>query len=98
GREARHCLPELHGALGVGDRNKTPAELLEQYGREAFIAALCVVACPPREGDRKPKGWFKSFDGGFLLANKVLALDAIPQELSDKFTAFLNIVERVTTA
>ncbi|MBV9825142.1 MAG: AAA family ATPase [Alphaproteobacteria bacterium] len=97
GREARHCLPELRRALGAEDRDKTPADLLAQYGRDAFVAALFAVACPPREGGRKPKGWFKSFDGGFLLADKLLALDPPPTELTKKIAVFLNAVEGATT-
>jgi putative ATP-dependent endonuclease of the OLD family len=98
GREARHCLPELRRALGVEDRDRTPAELLKQYGRAAFVAALCAAACPPRKGDRKPRGWFKSFDGGFLLADKLLALDPAPGEVSGKIAVFLKAVKRATAA
>jgi putative ATP-dependent endonuclease of OLD family len=96
GREARHCLPELRRALGAENRDTTAEQLLEAYGRDAFVTALYGVACPPREGDRKPKGWFKSFDGGFLLADKLLALNPMPKELNDKIAAFLTVIEGAT--
>ena len=98
GREARHYLPELRRALGAEGRENTAEQLLREYGRDAFVRALCAVACPPREGDRKPKGWFKSFDGGFLLADKLLALDPVPKELGEKIAAFLAAVEGATAA
>ena len=96
GREARHCLPELHKALGSEDRDKTSEQLFQEYGRKAFVQALCSVACPVRDGKRKPAGWFKSFDGGYLLADKLLALDPIPEEVNEKITAFLEKVQRAT--
>jgi putative ATP-dependent endonuclease of OLD family len=77
GRPARHCLPELRTALGSEDKDRSAEQLLADYGREAFVKALCSAACPPRDGNRKPSGWFKSFDGGFLLADKLLALDPV---------------------
>jgi hypothetical protein len=97
GAEARHCLPELRSALAE-DRTKTAAQLLEQYGRDTFVAALCTNACPPRVGGRRRKGWFKSFDGGFLLADKLLALEAIPNQLNGKIIAFLDRAEQATAA
>lgn len=96
GRPARHCLPELRVVLESEDKERTAEQLLVDYGREAFVEALCSAACPPREGKRKPTGWFKSFDGGFLLANKVLALNPMPKDLNVKIAAFLNGVERAT--
>jgi putative ATP-dependent endonuclease of OLD family len=96
GRPARHCMPELRAALGAEDKDRTAEQLLADYGREAFAKALCAAACPPRQGNRKPSGWFKSFDGGFLLANKLLALDPVPKEPNEKITAFLEAVEEVT--
>jgi putative ATP-dependent endonuclease of OLD family len=96
GRPARHCLPELRASLGCEGKDRTAEQLFAEYGREAFVRALCAAACPPREGKRKPTGWFKSFDGGFLLADKLLALDPLPKELSDKIAAFLQAVERAT--
>ncbi|WP_281301816.1 MULTISPECIES: AAA family ATPase [unclassified Iodidimonas] len=98
GRPARHCLPELRAALGSEDKDRTAEQLLADYGREAFVKALCNAACPPRDGKRKPSGWFKSFDGGFLLADKLLGLDPVPQELNEKLAAFVDAVERATAA
>lgn len=98
GRPARHCLPELRTALGSEDKDRSAEQLLAAYGREAFVKALCNAACPPRDGKRKPSGWFKSFDGGFLLADKLLALDPIPKELNEKVAAFLDTIERETAA
>jgi hypothetical protein len=96
GRPARHCLPELHAALGSEDKEQTAEQLLASRGREAFVKGLCTAACPPRDGKRKPTGWFKSFNGGFLLADKLLALDPVPKELNNKITAFLKAVEEAT--
>ncbi|HUA78599.1 MAG TPA: AAA family ATPase [Acetobacteraceae bacterium] len=98
GRPARHCLPELRAALGSEDKGRSAEQLLAEYGREAFVRALCAAACPPREGKRKPTGWFKSFDGGFLLADKLLALDPVPEKLKEKIAAFLKSVEGATAA
>jgi putative ATP-dependent endonuclease of OLD family len=96
GRPARHCLPALRTALGVENKDKTAEQLLAEHGREAFVKALCSVACPPRDGNRKPTGWFKSFDGGFLLADKLLALNSVPKELGEKIAGFLDAVEKAT--
>ena len=93
GKEARHCLAELREALG--DKDKTAEQLLEAHGRDAFLAALCSVACPSRQGDRKPKGWFKSFDGGYLLADKLLGQEPRPDELSQKIETFLTKIRAV---
>lgn len=98
GREMRHCLPELRNALGAQNSENTADQLLGEYGRDAFVRALCTVACPAREGGRKSKGWFKSFDGGFLLADKLLAVDPAPKELNEKISAFLAAVEEATAA
>ena len=98
GRPARHCLPELREAVGAEDKDLTAQQLLEEYGREVFVKALCAAACPPREGKRKPTGWFKSFKGGFLLADKLLSLEPVAKELNDKIAAFLKAVEEATAA
>ena len=39
--------------------------------RAGLIALLLLAACPPREGNKKPKGWFKSLDGGYVLADRI---------------------------
>jgi len=98
GRPARHCLPELRAALGAEDKARTAEQLLEEFGREAFIAALCAAACPAPEGNRKPGGWFKSFEGGNLLAEKVLGLEPIPEGLNKKIATFLSAVEAATAS
>lgn len=98
GRPARHCLPDLRAALGAEDKNRTAEQLLEDYGRQVFVRALCAAACPTREGKRKPTGWFKSFEGGFLLADKFLSLKPVPKELDNKIGAFLKAVEKATAA
>ena len=98
GKAARHCLPELRKALGAEDKDRTAEQLLEEYGRDVFVKALYAAACPPREEKRKPAGWFKSFEGGFLLADKLLSLQPVPKELSDKIATFLNAVEQITAA
>jgi hypothetical protein len=90
-------LPDLREALGAEDKEKTAEQLLKEYGREAFLTALCKVTCPPREGNRKAKGWFKSFDGGYLLADKLLALER-PREVSEKIAAFLALIEAATAS
>jgi putative ATP-dependent endonuclease of OLD family len=98
GRPGRHCMPDLRAALGDEDRDSTPKHLMEEYGRERFVKALCAAACPPRDGNRKPTGWFKSFEGGFLLAEKLLSLSPVPKEMNDKIAAFLKAVEEATAA
>jgi putative ATP-dependent endonuclease of the OLD family len=98
GRQARHCLPELRAALGTEKKDRTAEQLLKEYGREAFVKALCSAACPPRDGSRKPAGWFKSFEGGFLLADKLLSLAAVPKELNDKIAEFLQAIDQVKAA
>jgi putative ATP-dependent endonuclease of the OLD family len=98
GRPARHCLPELRTALGAEDKTRTVEQFLEEYGRQEFVKALCAAVCPPPVGGRKQSGWFKSFDGGFLLAEKLLALEPMPNQLNEKITAFLTAVEAVTAS
>ncbi len=98
GRPARHCLPELRAALGVEDKTKTAEQLLEEHGREAFVKALLAVACPTPDGNRKPSGWFKSFDGGYLLAEKMLGSELIHKRLNEKIVVFLSAVEAATAS
>lgn len=59
---------------------------------------LCQAACPPREGDKKPKGWFKSFDGGYLLAEKLFAIEPKPRQLLIRIGLFLQAIEVATAA
>ena len=94
GREAKHYLAELRQALGVEDKIKSADQLLADVGREAFLKALLLAACPPK-GVKKPKGWFKSFDGGYVLADRILAVQPRPALLA-KVDAFLAAIETAT--
>ena len=64
-------------------------------GREAFLKALLRAACPPTEGGKKPRGWFKSFDGGYVLADRILAVQPRPVLLA-KVDTFLAAIETAT--
>lgn len=94
GREAKHYLAELRQALGVEDKIKSADQLLADVGRQAFLKALLLAACPPK-GVKKPKGWFKSFDGGYVLADRILAVQPRPALLA-KVDAFLAAIETAT--
>lgn len=96
GRDAKHYLAELRAALGVNDKGKTAEQLLAECGSEIFLNALCQVACPSRQGQKKPKGWFKSFDGGYLLADKLLAVEPKPERMLGKIADFLLAIEAAT--
>lgn len=97
GREARHFCAEIRKALGESEKSKTIATLLAEAGRARFLEKTCELACPkPREG-KKPRGWFKTFDGGYLLAEKLIGLDPKP-ELFEKIDAFLQSIEDATAA
>ncbi len=96
GKEVRHCLADLRTAFGAEDKSGRADQMLEQHGRDAFLEVLCRVACPPRQGNKKPKGWFKSFDGGYLLAEKLLALGPAPEGLNEQISAFLTTIETAT--
>jgi putative ATP-dependent endonuclease of the OLD family len=65
-RNAVHQLAELRAELAV-DKGLSAAEMFAQVGRTRYLEALLQRACPPPEGNRKPRGWFKSFEGGFLV-------------------------------
>ena len=95
-RRADHQAAEIRRELKV-DRGPAVAELFQQAGREAFLAALLAAACPKAEGGKKPRGWFKTFDGGYLLADKLLALTSAPT-LMTKVGAFLTAIENATAS
>jgi putative ATP-dependent endonuclease of OLD family len=95
-RNAAHQLAEIRRDLKV-DKGPTVAELFQQFGRVAFLAALLSAACPKAEDGKKPRGWFKSFDGGYLLADKLLALTT-PPALMTKIDAFLTAIESMTAS
>ena len=95
GREEKHHLAELREALGVEDKTKTAEQYFAERGRAAFLSGLVQAACPPRQGQKKARGWFKTFDGGYLLADKILAVEPKPALLG-KIEAFLTTVEKAT--
>ena len=93
-RNAVHQLGELRIELGF-EKGFTAAEMFAKAGRERFLEAIIARACPKPEGNRKPRGWFKSFEGGYLLADKLLSV-APPSTLIAEIDAFLVAVEAAT--
>lgn len=98
GKEERHCLSDVRRALGVTEKDKTARELFNQVGRERFLDALSSAACPPRESGKKPKGWFKSFDGGYLLADKTLHVEPKAERILAPINEFLAALEASSAA
>lgn len=95
-RNATHQAAEIRRELKV-EKGPTVAEMFQQAGREAFLAALLAAACPRAEEGRKPRGWFKTFDGGYLLADRLLALTPAPA-LMTKVENFLTAIESATVS
>jgi putative ATP-dependent endonuclease of the OLD family len=94
-RNAVHQLAELRAELSV-DKSLSATEMFAQVGRARYLEALLQRACPPPDGNRKPRGWFKSFEGGHLLAAKLLS---VPRSaLFSQIDVFLAGVEKVTEA
>lgn len=93
-RSAAHQLAEIRRELAA-EKGLSIAEMFANAGRDAFLAAVLAGACPKPEANKKPRGWFKSFDGGYLLADKLLALSPAP-DLMVKVDAFLAAVETAT--
>ncbi|WP_161494858.1 ATP-dependent nuclease [Bradyrhizobium canariense] len=93
-RNAVHQLGELRIELGF-EKGFTAAQMFAKAGRDRFLEALVARACPKPEGNRKPRGWFKSFEGGYLLADKLLSV-APPPALMAEIDAFLVAVEAAT--
>lgn len=93
-RNAAHQVAEIRRELAA-EKGLATTELFEHAGRAAFLAAVLASACPKPENGKKPRGWFKSFDGGYLLADKLLALTPAP-DLVIKVEAFLNAIEAAT--
>ena len=93
-RSAAHQLAEIRRELAA-EKGLSIAEMFANAGRDAFLAAVLAGACPKPEANKKPRGWFKSFDGGYLLADKLLALSPVP-DLMVKVDAFLATVETAT--
>jgi putative ATP-dependent endonuclease of the OLD family len=95
GRAAKHQLAEIRRALDFNDKTKSVEHIFGEVGRQRFLEAVCEAACPRPEGSQKPRGWFKSFDGGFLLADKLLAMRPRPETVN-RIDAFITNLERLT--
>jgi putative ATP-dependent endonuclease of OLD family len=95
-RNAVHQLAELRAELAL-DKGLSATEMFALVGRDRYLEALLRRACPPPEGNRKPRGWFKSFEGGCLLAEKLLSVTPRPA-ISNHIDAFLAAVEQATEA
>jgi putative ATP-dependent endonuclease of OLD family len=95
GNAARHQLAALRSTLGISDKSVSAKEAFESVGRERFIAAVLERACPRREGNAKPHGWFKTYDGGYLLADALLRVTPQPS-LMVQIKLFLDEVQRRT--
>jgi putative ATP-dependent endonuclease of OLD family len=95
-RNAIHQLSELRRNLRL-EKGTDASLMFEQVGRERYLEALLACACPKPDGNRKPRGWFKSFEGGYLLADKLLGVSPRPL-LLDRVDAWLSAVEKATEA
>lgn len=93
-RNAAHQMAEIRRELSA-EKGLSITEMFANAGRDAFLAAVLASACPKPEANKKPRGWFKSFDGGYLLADKLLALSPTPG-LMTKVDAFLVVIETAT--
>lgn len=90
-RDAKHQLAEIRRELGL-DKGMTVADMFVTVGRQRYLNALLKAACPTAEGSRKPRGWFKSFDGGYLLADKLLSLTpgSEPEQMVETFLSAIG--------
>lgn len=95
-RSAVHQLAEIRNELKL-EKGLTAKQMFEQTGRDQFLAALLARACPKPEGKRKPRGWFKTFDGGYLLAEKLISVEP-RSPLMEPIEAFLENIAKATTA
>jgi putative ATP-dependent endonuclease of the OLD family len=93
-RNAIHQFGELRIELGF-EKGLTAAQMFAKAGRDRFLEALIARACPKPEGNRKPRGWFKTFEGGYLLADKLLSVASAPAPMA-QIDAFLVAVEAAT--
>jgi putative ATP-dependent endonuclease of the OLD family len=93
-RSAVHQLAELRIELGF-EKGLSAAQMFEKAGRDRFLEALIARACLKPEGNRKPRGWFKTFEGGYLLADKLLSVAPAPAPMA-QIGAFLVAVEAAT--
>jgi putative ATP-dependent endonuclease of the OLD family len=95
-RNAVHQLAELRVELSL-DKGLSATEMFAEVGRARYLEALLQRACPPPDGNRKPRGWFKSLEGGHLLADKLLSVVPRP-DIFNQIDVFLVGVEKVTEA
>jgi putative ATP-dependent endonuclease of OLD family len=95
GREAKHFCAEIRRALGEQERSKPIETMFMEAGRVNFLAKVCEIACPTAKEGKKARGWFKAFDGGYLLAEKLLGIVPRPK-LFEKIDVFLQGVEDAT--
>lgn len=94
-RNAAHQMAEIRRELS-SEKGLSIAEMFANAGRDAFLAAVLASACPKPDANKKPRGWFKSFDGGYLLADKLLEVSPTPS-LMTEVGAFLVAVETATS-
>lgn len=93
-RNAAHQLAEIRSKLAA-EKGVPVEQLFEKAGRAAFLAAALASACPKPEANKKPRGWFKSFEGGYFLADKLLTLEPAPDVMA-KVNVFLAAIEAAT--
>lgn len=94
GRRAVHQTADIRRELGVTEK-RTAQELFDQVGRAKYLEAVCAAACPKPDGHSKPRGWFKSFDGGYFLAQKLFESQPPPallQQIGDFVTKLEKLV------
>lgn len=93
-RNAVHQLAEIRQALDL-EKGLSAEQMFEQAGRDRYLGAVIARACPKPDGDRKPRGWFKTFEGGHLLADKLLSVTP-PSSLMETIETFLAALEEAT--
>ena len=93
-RNAVHQLAEIRQALDL-EKGLNAEQMFEQAGRDRYLEAVIARACPKPDGDRKPRGWFKTFEGGYLLADKLLSVTP-RSPLMETIETFLTALERAT--
>jgi putative ATP-dependent endonuclease of OLD family len=95
-RSAVHQLAELRQELEL-EKGLTVQQMFQRAGRDRYISAILARACPRPAADRKPRGWFKSYEGGYLIAGKLLSLFPKPA-LMTQVEEFLTAIEKATAA
>jgi hypothetical protein len=97
GREARHGVADIRKALEIGNKTLSLSAIFDEVGRAKFESAAFESACPRPKSGAKPRGWFKTFGGGHLLADKLFHVTPRP-EIMKQIDAFIDrIVERTAT-